>query len=77
MGVNDITGDSLVSKATSKAYADGWERIFNAKRIEEARAFHESSGAFCGVCKESGDSAIGCAGICVNGQTQNNGEETP
>ena len=25
---NDITGDSLTSKASTKAYDDGWDRIF-------------------------------------------------
>lgn len=28
---NDITGDSIRSKGYSKAYADGWERIFGKK----------------------------------------------
>jgi len=28
---NDVTGDSLVSKPTNKAYADGWDRIFGKK----------------------------------------------
>lgn len=28
---NEITGDSLISKPTTDAYADGWERIFGKK----------------------------------------------
>ena len=28
---NDITGDSLTSKASTKAYDDGWDRIFGKK----------------------------------------------
>lgn len=28
---NDITGDSIKSKVSSKAYADGWDRIFGNK----------------------------------------------
>lgn len=28
---NDITGDSLTSKGQSKAYDDGWDRIFGKK----------------------------------------------
>jgi hypothetical protein len=33
---NDITGDSLKSKASTKAYNDGWDRIFgNKKKAEE------------------------------------------
>ena len=29
---NDITGDSIRTKGYSKAYADGWERIFGKKK---------------------------------------------
>jgi hypothetical protein len=32
---NDITGDSLTSKAPNKAYDDGWDRIFGNKKKEE------------------------------------------
>ena len=32
MGKNDITGDSLTSKSPSKAYDDGWDRIFGKKK---------------------------------------------
>lgn len=28
---NDITGDSLTTKATSDKYRDGWDRIFGKK----------------------------------------------
>lgn len=28
---NDITGDELITKATTNAYADGWDRIFGNK----------------------------------------------
>jgi len=28
---NDITGDSLTSKTSTKAYDDGWDRIFGKK----------------------------------------------
>jgi len=28
---NDITGDSLTSKSPTKAYDDGWDRIFGKK----------------------------------------------
>jgi len=28
---NEITGDSLTSKASTKAYDDGWDRIFGKK----------------------------------------------
>ena len=30
-GHNDITGDSLISKPTSKEYEEGWDRIFKKK----------------------------------------------
>lgn len=33
---NDVTGDSLKSKAPNSKYDEGWERIFgNKKRAEE------------------------------------------
>lgn len=28
---NDVTGDALVSKPTTDAYAQGWDRIFGRK----------------------------------------------
>ena len=28
---NNITGDSLISKPTTDAYSDGWDRIFGKK----------------------------------------------
>lgn len=31
-GKNDITGDSLTSKASNKAYDEGWDRIFNKEK---------------------------------------------
>jgi hypothetical protein len=32
---NDITGDSLRSKASTKSYDDGWDRIFGKKEDKE------------------------------------------
>ena len=32
---NDITGDSLTSKASTKAYDDGWDRIFGKKNAAD------------------------------------------
>ena len=32
---NDITGDSLKSKGQSKAYDDGWDRIFGKKVLQD------------------------------------------
>lgn len=35
-GVNEITGDNLVSKSSNQdAYAEGWDRIFGKKKKEE------------------------------------------
>jgi hypothetical protein len=28
---NDITGDKLISKPTTKEYEEGWDRIFSSK----------------------------------------------
>lgn len=32
---NDVTGAELVTKAATRAYHDGWERIFGKKTKEE------------------------------------------
>lgn len=32
---NDITGDSLVSKPSTKEYQDGWELIFGDKEVKD------------------------------------------
>jgi hypothetical protein len=32
MSKNDVTGDSLTSKATTEKYREGWDRIFGDKR---------------------------------------------
>jgi hypothetical protein len=34
-GRNDITGDALVSKSSTDAYRDGWDRIFGNKGKKE------------------------------------------
>lgn len=34
---NEITGDEIKSKPTSKEFTDGWERIFGKKNIEEGK----------------------------------------
>lgn len=32
---NDVTGDEIISKPSSKEYEDGWERIFGKKPIQK------------------------------------------
>lgn len=32
---NDVTGDSLTTKAPNKKYDEGWERIFGKKNRKE------------------------------------------
>jgi len=32
---NDITGAELVTKAATRAYHEGWERVFGKKKSEE------------------------------------------
>lgn len=29
---NDVTGDSIRTKTSTKAYSDGWDRIFSKKK---------------------------------------------
>ena len=38
MSTNNITGDQLISKANSKAYADNYDRIFSKMADEADRA---------------------------------------
>jgi hypothetical protein len=32
---NDVTGDSLVTKAATDKYRDGWDRIFGKNKLSE------------------------------------------
>jgi hypothetical protein len=41
---NDITGDSLQSRAPTKAYADGWDRIFGNKDPEVWQHYCKNNG---------------------------------
>ena len=43
MAKNDITGDSLTSKAPNKAYDDGWDRIFGEKKKDKDKLTSEDS----------------------------------
>jgi hypothetical protein len=38
---NDITGDSLTTRATSDKYRDGWERIFSQKDAKNQKALSD------------------------------------
>lgn len=63
MSRNEITGDSMTSKANSHAYADNYERIFNAKQNTSTS---ETNGCGCARsedCEKSGDSSDCCKGI--------------
>ena len=31
---NDITGDPIISKSSTRAFREGWDRIFNAKEYK-------------------------------------------
>lgn len=35
MSKNDITGDTLISKPSTDAYVDGWDKIFGKKKFPE------------------------------------------
>jgi len=41
MSKNDSTGDNIISKAQNKAYDDGYDRIFNKRKIL-GKAFYET-----------------------------------
>ena len=34
---NDVTGDTIQSKGYTKAYADGWDRIFGKKKKKQTQ----------------------------------------
>ena len=38
---NDITGDSIISKTSTDAYRDSWERIFGMKQEKLGTKFEE------------------------------------
>lgn len=57
MQINEITGDTLISKVSSDSYRDGYDRIFSKKEepIEDSpknQIMLRNSG-FCAICKES------------------------
>lgn len=35
VAVNDVTGDSIISKSSSQKYRDNWDRIFGKKDSED------------------------------------------
>lgn len=37
VSLNDITGDRLVSKASSKKYIDNYDKIFNPQKVERKK----------------------------------------
>jgi len=39
-GHNDITGDTLISKPTSKEYEEGWDRVFGTT-IDKEKCKHD------------------------------------
>lgn len=41
MSMNDITGDKLVTKSSTEAYRDGWDRIFGDRKRQAAIATPE------------------------------------
>ena len=62
---NDVTGDALRSKAPTKEYADGWDRIFGKKQPEMWQHFCKHNGMMsvgkgesCSWCGEREDGTI-------------------
>lgn len=52
-GHNDITGDALISKATTKEYEEGWDRIFNKEpTLLESMETHDWVPGYGWVLKE-------------------------
>jgi hypothetical protein len=35
VAVNDITGDSIITKSSTEKYRDNWDRIFGKKNSED------------------------------------------
>lgn len=35
---NDVTGDSIRSKTSSKAYSEGWDKIFGKKKTKKKQS---------------------------------------
>lgn len=36
VAVNDITGDSIITKSSTEKYRDNWDRIFGKKNSEDS-----------------------------------------
>lgn len=53
MSKNDITGDTIKTKAPSKEYDEGWERIFG-KKDKLSQVFEDASTQIKRQWKESG-----------------------
>lgn len=63
MSKNDITGDSLTSKATTDAYRDGWDRIFKKdnkmpKICFEIEVDTDTGEVMAGVCPPKEESSM-------------------
>lgn len=57
MQINEITGDTLISKVSSDSYREGYDRIFSKKEepVEDSpknQIMLRNSG-FCAICKEA------------------------
>ena len=43
VAVNDITGDSILTKSSTEKYRDNWDRIFGKKNSEDLTESKEES----------------------------------
>jgi hypothetical protein len=43
VAVNDITGDSIITKSSTEKYRDNWDRIFGKKNSEDLTDDEEES----------------------------------
>lgn len=58
---NNITGDKIATKATTKAYRDGWEAIFGKKKQPTAEPVSRKA------CRKLGNSCACEFGKCAVG----------
>lgn len=68
IATNDITGDAILSKSSTDAYRDGWDRIFGQKKEKSENYFNEISWPTCSQCRQPWNECM-----CDPNEDDNNG----